>query len=365
MQQVGVAIIGAGNIALANHLPGLALTGMAKVVAVCDSNPQTLEEAARITEAPAFSDYKDAIAHPGVDAVIVATPNFLHPPIVREAVAAKKHVLCEKPIALNYADAIDMCRAAERAGVRHMTAFTYRFVPAMRYLKHLVDRGELGELYHFRAQRFQDWGDRELGWRQIRALCGTGELGDMLSHRIDYAHYLVGPIARLAANLRMFIPMRGRAASDVDDWAAILADFDSGTTGVLESTKLATGVGEGHGGEDLVQINGTEGSVAYSTQNPLQIRIARRGDSALKTIDIPREILVWPGSPRDPTQGDPLVTFRYDQSFEFIDAIVNNRPATPSLLDGANVQAVMDATGLAAEKRRWVALEEITLGEKK
>jgi predicted dehydrogenase len=182
----------------------------------------------------------------------------------------------------------------------------------------------------------------------------------MLSHRIDYAHHLIGPITRLAADLRMFVPMRGRAPSDVDDWAAILADFESGTTGVLESTKLATGVGEGHGGEDLVQINGTEGSVGYSTQNPLQIRIARRGDSALRTIDIPKEFLVWPGSPRDPSQGDPLVTFRYDQSFEFIDSILNNRPATPSLLDGANAQAVMDAAVLAADERRWVALAEIT-----
>src|SRR5437764_15402415 len=128
-----------------------------------------------------------------------------------------------------------MDRASERAGVRNMTAFTYRFVPAMRYLKHLVDRGELGELYHFRAQRFQDWCDRELGWRQIRALCGTGELGDMLSHRIDYAHHLVGPIARLAADLRMFIPTRGRPPSEVDDWAAVPAAVQSGTTGGAET----------------------------------------------------------------------------------------------------------------------------------
>jgi predicted dehydrogenase len=361
MQQVGVAIIGAGQIALANHLPGLALCPQAKVVAVCDSNPRVLAEASHVTGASAaFADYHDAIAHPGVDAVIIATPNFLHPRIVRDAVAARKHVLCEKPIALNYPDAIQMHHDAERAGVKHMTAFTYRFVPAMRYLKHLVDRGDFGSIYHFRAHRFQDWGDRELGWRQIAALCGTGELADMLSHRIDYAHYLIGPITSVCANLRTFIPTRGRAPSDVDDWVAILAEFDSDTTAVLESTKLATGVGENRGGEDLVQINGPEMSAAYSTQSPLQLRIAKRGEKSLREIDIPREFFAHPGSPRDPSDGDPLVTFRCDQDFEFIDAIVNDRVASPSLLDGAKAQAVMDAAVKAAEERRWIDVAEIT-----
>ncbi len=320
-----------------------------------------LAEASQATGvSAAFLDYHDAIAHPDVDAVIIATPNFLHPRIVRDAVASKKHVLCEKPLALNYADAIDMYRAAENAGVKHMTAFTYRFVPAMRYLKHLVDRGDFGAIYHFRAHRFQDWGDRELGWRQIAALCGTGELGDMLSHRIDYAHHLVGAIESVCANLRTFISTRGRAPSDVDDFVSILADFKSDATGVLESTKLATGVGEGHGGEDLVQINGSETSAAYSTQSPLQLRIAKRGEKSLRAIEIPPEFFVHPGSPRDPAAGDPLVAFRYDQDFEFIDAIVNDRPASPSLLDGANVQAVMDAAVLAAQKRRWVEIRQIT-----
>ena len=87
-----------------------------------------------------------------------------------------------------------MYRAAEAAGVRHMTAFTYRFVPAMRYMKHLVDAGDIGTPFHFRAQRFQDWGDRPMGWRQVKKLAGSGEMGDMLSHRIDYAHHLIGPI---------------------------------------------------------------------------------------------------------------------------------------------------------------------------
>ena len=103
-----------------------------------------------------------------------------------------------------------MYRAAEDSGICHMTAFTYRFVPAMRYMKHLVDSGAIGSPIHFRAQRFQDWGDRPLGWRQVRALAGTGELGDMLSHRIDYAHHLVGPIKRLVARMRTFVPTRAR-----------------------------------------------------------------------------------------------------------------------------------------------------------
>src|SRR5205085_7852290 len=117
--------------------PGLSLVPQAKLLAVCDSNPRVLAEASQTTGvSAAFLDYHDAIAHPDVDAVIIATPNFLHPRIVRDAVASKRHVLCEKPIALNYSDALDTWRAAEEAGVKHMTAFTYRFVPAMRYLKH-------------------------------------------------------------------------------------------------------------------------------------------------------------------------------------------------------------------------------------
>src|SRR5205823_10904246 len=129
-------------------------------------------------------------------------------PVAIAAAEAGKHVMCEKPLALSARDAAEMYYTAQKRNVRHMTAFTYRFVPAMRYLKHLVARGDLGELYHFRAQRFQDWGNRPLGWRQIKKLAGTGELADMLSHRIDYGHHLVGEIDRLVAELRTFIPAR-------------------------------------------------------------------------------------------------------------------------------------------------------------
>ena len=108
-------------------------------------------------------------------------------------------------------------------------------------------------------------------------------------------------------------------------------------------TKLATGRGEGHRGQDIVEVNGSEGSIVYSTQSPLELSVGKRGEKDLRNIDVPPTYHVWPGSPRDPSVGDPLATFRYDQDFEFIDAIVNKRSCNPSFYEGARVQAVMDA----------------------
>ena len=152
MGTIGVAIIGSGGIALANHLPGFALCPDTKVVALCDANPAVLEKASRQTGITVTStDYREVLKRDDVHAVVIATPNYLHAPITLAAVAAGKHVLVEKPIAMNFAEAMEMVRAAEAAGVRHMTAFTYRFVPAMRYMAHLVKRGDVGKPYHFRA----------------------------------------------------------------------------------------------------------------------------------------------------------------------------------------------------------------------
>jgi predicted dehydrogenase len=381
MAGVGVAIIGTGAIALANHLPGLALCPAAKVVALCDSEPATLEKASRqVPGARTYADWREVIRDDAVDAVIIATPNNTHPPIAVAAVAAGKHVLCEKPLALKFSEALVMYRAAEDAGVRHMTAFTYRFVPAMRYMKHLIDHGDVGVPYHFRAQRFQDWNQRPLGWRQRKNLAGSGELADMLSHRIDYAHHLIAPIARLVADLKNFLPTRGGQPSDVDDWVSMICEFHPynppptpgqsaapprtvrtapQTTAVLESTKLATGRGEGHRGQDTIEINGSEGTLVYSTQKPLHLQIGKKADADLRTIDVPPEFHVWPGSARDPQQGDPLVTFRYDQAVEFIDAITQDRPCAVSFRDGAMAQAVMDAAIRSHDQRMWVTVQEV------
>ena len=133
MTTLHFAIIGCGGITLQNHLPGLALCPDTKLVALCDRDPATLEQARQRTGVAITSTrYEEIVARDDVQAVIIATPNFTHPPIALAAIAHGKHVLCEKPLALTAADAQAMAAAADRAGVRHMTAFTYRFVPAMR-----------------------------------------------------------------------------------------------------------------------------------------------------------------------------------------------------------------------------------------
>jgi predicted dehydrogenase len=352
---VRIGVIGCGGISRQNHFPGIALCPKAKLVALCDSDPVSLGRAKQDTGvAVASTSYEEIVKREDVDAIILATPNLTHTPIALAAIAQGKRVLCEKPIAMNATDARRMAEAADQAGVQHMTAFTYRFVPAMRYLTHLVRQGDLGQPYHYRSCRLQDWGTRNLGWRQVKALAGTGELGDMLSHRIDFACSLVGPIQRLVANTKIIHRERGGAPSDLDDWVAILAEFCNGASGVLESSKLASGRNESWRSLDLVEINGTERSFVFTTGAWNQLQTGKVGGPGLETIQVPQEFWRWPGSSRDVSQGDPLVTFRYDQIFEFVDAIMNQRPCTPSFHEGAAVQAVMDAAVESAAAQRWV-----------
>lgn len=364
-KSVGVAQVGTGAIALANHLPGVQIASYGKMVALCDVNQAALQQAFTATGIEkVYTDYHRMLQDPAVDAVIIATPNRFHKEIALAAIAAGKHVMCEKPLALNYADALEMYQAAEKAGVRHMTAFTYRFVPAMRYMRHLIESGFVGQPYHFRVNRLQDWGDRYLNWRQSMEMAGSGELGDMLSHRLDYGHFLIGPISRLVASTRNFVPVRYDAAgnaypSDVDDWVAVLADFERGVTGNFESTKLATGRGEGGQSQDYCEVNGSEGTLIYYLGQPNNLQIAKKGGQ-LEKVAVPEEFLKVPGSPRDPHQGDPLQVFRYDQDFEFIQAIVEGRPCQPSFLAGVQAQGVMDAIQLSDREQRWVEVPHLS-----
>src|SRR5213083_1764955 len=236
---VRIAIIGAGKVSEYHHVPAIAMDSRAELAAVCDMDQVLLErrraewQVSRVT-----TDAASLLAAPDIDAVVIGTPNFTHYDLAVAAARAGKHILCEKPLGLSAPEAEKMYRAARDAGVVHMTAFTYRFAPAMRYLRHLVKTGALGQPRHFRSQRFLDWPETSWAWRQYQDKAGAGDLFDMTIHRIDFAIDLLGPIERVCGAVARFAPRTQTpdgtacAPSEVDDWSCLIGEFDSGATGV-------------------------------------------------------------------------------------------------------------------------------------
>jgi predicted dehydrogenase len=355
-----VAIIGAGAVSDYHHVPALRLDPRAELVAVCDYDANLLERRRQEWKVDKVTTDAEALClDPDVDAVIVATPNFTHKPIALAAAKGKKHIMCEKPLGLNAAEVQAMYAAARDAGTVHMTAFTYRFAPSMRYLRHLLKSGSLGTPRHFRSQRFLDWPETSWGWRQYKEKAGAGDLYDMTIHRIDFALDLLGPLARVSGAVARFAPRTttpdGKACppSDVDDWSCLIGEFESGATGVWEGTTLAKGYGRNGFGHEWAEINGSEGSAVYRLHEPNVILLGKTGQD-LAPVTVPDEYLKPAGSPRDPKQGEPATVFRYDLVWEFVSAIVEGRDAVPSFYDGLNAQLVADAVLDSYDRRSWV-----------
>ncbi|HEY0752351.1 MAG TPA: Gfo/Idh/MocA family oxidoreductase [Ktedonobacteraceae bacterium] len=368
--RVGVGVIGLGGISNSVHLPGLKRCEQAEIVALCDTNTGLLQQVAQEYEVShTFTEYERLLQHSAVDAVVIATPTLLHAPIARAAIAAGKHVLVEKQLGMTYAETVEMHDAAVAAGVRHMTAFTYRFVPAMRYLKHLVGQGLIGLPRQVRVARLQDFPETSLGWRQQRHLAGSGEVGDMGAHRIDFCQNVIGPIARVVGLTRTFAPVRPTPdgqlfPADVEDASVFLAEFASGvgveqgTMASFDLSKVAKGRGTGGYGLDEFEVYGTEGTLIYHLHRPHEVLV---GDPAgtLEAREVPREFLVYPNSPRDPFIGEPTTTFRYDQDFAFIQAILTGSNDIPTFYDGMRCQAVIDSVLQSAQERRWVDVPDV------
>ena len=357
---VRIALIGSGAVSDYHHVPGIRLDPRAELVAACDADALLLERRKSDWGIDRVStDFREIVNDPDVDAVIIATPNFTHQEISEVAAKAGKHIMCEKPLALNASQVRSMYEAARDAGVVHMTAFTYRFAPSMIYLRHLLKSGALGEPRHFRSQRFLDLPETSWGWRQYTDKAGAGDLFDMTIHRIDFAIDLLGPIARICGAVARFAPRNqtvdGKpcAPSEVDDWSSIIGEFESGATRVWEGTTLAKGYHRDGFGHEWAEINGSEGSAVYRLHEPNTILLGRSGKD-LAPEPVPLNYLKPSSSPRDPNEGPPATVFRYDLIWEFVSAIIEGRDAVPSFLDGLNAQNVADAVLRSHAERTWI-----------
>jgi predicted dehydrogenase len=302
------------------------------------------------------SDWRELIARRDVDAVVIATPNHLHHEIALAAIAEGKHVLCEKPLTLHVAGAREMLEAAETAGVVHMTAFTYQFAPAIRYLKHLVDAGQLGRIRTIRAAYLMALSGHLLGWRSLKEYAGSGVLADIGSHLVHLAQYVAGEIASLTASEQQF---RDDPTSDTEDWVGFLARFATGACATFEVARICPGRGAAITEDMFIEVYGTDGSAVFSLQQPWSLMVslgqaAREPARPLERLEVPADFLRIPNSPRDPSQDDPRWGYRYDQAFQFAESIRQGQSRVPSFLDGARCQAVLDAALQSARSTHWV-----------
>ena len=213
------------------------------------------------------TDWRELVSDPAVGLFDNLGPNALHAEPTIAAAEAGKHVVCEKPLGRDADESHAIWSRVAATGVKHMCAFNYRFVPAMRLARELIEAGELGELRHFRGRYLQDWGDTTADlWRFEREAAGSGALGDLATHVVDLARYLVGEIAAVGGFLRTFVPGR-----EVDDAVEATVEFENGAVGTIEATRLALGRRNAFQWE----INGTRGSLAFDLERLNELQVFR------------------------------------------------------------------------------------------
>jgi predicted dehydrogenase len=212
------------------------------------------------------TDWRELVAAPDVEVFDNGGPNSVHAEPTIAAAEAGKHVVCEKPLGRDADESYEMWQRVAATGVRHMCAFNYRFVPAVRLARQLLERGDIGDVVHFRARYLQDWGgDPSLdAWRFDKQAAGSGAIGDLAAHVVDLARYLVGEPASVSALVRTFV-----AGREVDDAVEAAVEFEGGAIGTIEATRLALGRRNAFQWE----INGTKGSLAFDMERMNELEV--------------------------------------------------------------------------------------------
>jgi predicted dehydrogenase len=336
------------------------------------------EAASRLGWAESSDDWHAVVTRDDIDLVDICTPGDTHAEIAIAALAAGKHVLCEKPLANTVAEAEQMTSAAAEAqarGVRTMVGFTYRRVPAIGLARQLVADGRIGEIRHVRAQYLQDWiADPEapLSWRLDKAKAGSGALGDIGAHIIDLTQFITGDrIVEVTGRLETFVKERPYAAAStagtlggggtstergpvtVDDAASFLATFAGGAMGVFEATRFATG----RKNAIRVEINGSKGSLAFDFEDMNVLEFFDASNPA-EEAGFRRIIVTEPGHPYVAAWWPAGHGLGYEHGFthqvvDLVEAIAAGGDPAPSFADGLQVQRVLAAVETSSDTRQW------------
>ena len=358
--RIRTAVVGTSWWADGAHLPGLRARADVELVALCGRNPERLAAMASKFNVPhTFTDYEQMLAEVKPEVVVVLTPNQAHAPMTLAALEAGAHVICEKPLALNTAEAQAMLDRAEQLGRRHMVFLTYRGLPGPRFLKQLIDSGYLGRLHHVQACYLHgSWLDpaRAASWKTALAEGGSGVLGDLGAHVIDLLLWWFGPMARVAGSLSTFIGERPDAAGtmttvETDDAAAFVAEFARGGQATAQLSRVAP---ERHNYQRF-ELYGSAGTLVYEYDQPMahvgKVSGARAGEGEVKEIAIPAEL-------SDGFHGQNTFAKVYGALTDpFFASLRDASPEpSPNFRDGLSIQKVIDAVARSAARGSWESI---------
>ncbi|MDG4764894.1 Gfo/Idh/MocA family oxidoreductase [Solwaraspora sp. WMMD406] len=364
------------------------LPSRVRMAAVCGRDEAQVAQAAdRLGWESHTTDWRALVARDDIDVIDICTPGDSHAEIAIAALAAGKHVLCEKPLANTVAEAEQMTAAAESArasGVRSMCGFNYRRVPAVTLMRQLVDAGRIGTIRHIRAVYLQDWivdPEFPLVWRLQKDKAGSGSLGDIGAHIIDATQYVTGQrITTVSGLTETFVTHRplpagssgltaaaGGGGADggepatgevtVDDAALFMARLDGGAIANYEATRFATGRKNGL----RIEINGSLGSVAFDFERMNELEFY---DATRPGVEqgFSRIIVTEPDHPYLSAWWPPGHGIGYEHSFthevrDFVEAVATGIDPTPSFADALQVQRVLDAVERSAGVGQWTTVE--------
>ncbi|WP_163835405.1 Gfo/Idh/MocA family protein [Spartinivicinus ruber] len=376
MKKLRIGLIGTGYMGKAHNIAFKACPAVFSLSATIEcemlaevSQALAEQKAKELGFNRATGDWRALVRDPDIDVVDICSPNYLHKEMALAAIAAGKHVYLEKPLALNSADAKEMTEAAERAGVKTLVGFNYIKNPVAQLAKEIIMNGEIGEVVHFRGTHNEDYlADPKtlFSWRLKRELAGSGTLGDMGSHIINMAQYLVSDIVEVMADLQTVIKERPLpdnkekyAKVENEDQAHMLVRFTSGAIGTIESSRIACGRKMGL----TYEVTGTKGSIVFDQERLSELKLYTNNDPTNRQGF--RTILVGPEHPDYAAfcvasgHGLGYNDQKIVEVRDLVEGICTDKPMWPDFRAAYEVNKVLDAAELSYKEGRWIKISEI------
>jgi len=384
-KRIGIGVVGFGWMGEAHSRSYLRIptlfperTFSTDLVMISDTAKPRIDEAVdSFGFAHGTTDWHDVVASPDVDVVTIAAPNMLHEPVAVAAAVAGKHVFCEKPVGGTPAQTVRIEAASRAAGVITGVGYNYRWAPLVQYAKGLIDAGELGEITNYRGRFFSMYGADPLGllsWRFMLDQAGYGVSSDILSHAVDLAHMLVGPIAKVVGTGKTFITERPRptpggthydlgapgdptGAVENEDYFGAMVEFERGAVGVFESSRTITGPES----QNAFEVYGTKGSLKWNLEkmNELALFLTKdqaRGYTTVYSGDrYPYHGHFVPGDANAIGYEDLKVI----EDYEFLSSVAAGRQHTPGFAEAIDYVSVQDALLRSWESERWESVERL------